>query len=321
MHSVLGVEAGGRPDRFHASGRDVRQAVPDAGFLPDLGPVPIGRDRPRLAHLSRPQGCALRLFLRAVGDDPVRLQGAVLCRRDELESMSAICIWNPSSSRSARCGSSICCRSSSWSSRRRGGCPPLAIWGRRGAAGDGACRHRLDRDRRILRALRLFLFRLFVCATTCSRCRIARGRALLSRLRDWRCGRWSTAAWSGRASANGRSFRWRSGFAGACAIIVIGHAVGAHAMAELPALLRRAFHRHLSRLLPADGGDPDAAAADRPDPRHRHGIADRHHRGRGRRAGDLAGWRSRPAPISCSSGPAAFWIAPKKPRATLQAAE
>ena len=39
------------------------------------------RDRPRLAHLSRPQGRALRLFLRAVGDDPVRLQGAVLRRR------------------------------------------------------------------------------------------------------------------------------------------------------------------------------------------------------------------------------------------------
>ena len=38
-----------------------------------------------------------------------------------------------------------------------------------------------------------------------------------------------------------------------------GHAAGAHAVAELPALLRRAFHRHLSRLLPADGGDPNAA--------------------------------------------------------------
>ena len=34
--------------------------------------------------------------------------------------------------------------------------------GRRGVAGDGACRDRLDRDRRILRALRLFLFRLSV---------------------------------------------------------------------------------------------------------------------------------------------------------------
>ena len=34
---------------------------------------------------------------------------------------------------------------------------------RRRGAGDGACRDRLDGDRRILRALRLFLFRLSVC--------------------------------------------------------------------------------------------------------------------------------------------------------------
>ena len=40
-----------------------------------------------------------------------------------------------------------------------------------------------------------------------------------------------------------------------------GHAAGADAVAEFPALLRRAFHRHLSRVLPADGGDADAAAA------------------------------------------------------------
>ena len=85
MHSVLGVElAAGQTGFMHLAGR-VRQAVPDAGFLPDLGPVPVGRDRPRLAHLSRPQGGALRLFLRAVGDDPVRLQGARLCRRDQLD--------------------------------------------------------------------------------------------------------------------------------------------------------------------------------------------------------------------------------------------
>ena len=111
-----------RPDRLHASGRHVRQAVPDAGFLPDLGPVPVGRDRPRLAHLSRPQGRALRLFLRAVGDDPVRLQGASPLPPRSAGTTSACCIWNPSSSRSARCGSSICCRSSSSSPRRRGEC-------------------------------------------------------------------------------------------------------------------------------------------------------------------------------------------------------
>ena len=67
------------------------------------------------------------------------------------------------------------------------------------------------------------------------------------------------------------------------------HAAGAHALAEFPALLRRAFDRDLSRLLPADGGDADAAAADRHHPRHRHGVADRHHRRRARRACDLVG--------------------------------
>ena len=47
MHSVLGVEAGQRPDRLHAPRRDVRKAVPDAGFLPDFGlflSVVIDRD-------------------------------------------------------------------------------------------------------------------------------------------------------------------------------------------------------------------------------------------------------------------------------------
>ena len=81
----------------------------------------------------------------------------------------------------------------------------------RSGAGDGACRHRLDRDRRVLRALRLFLFRLLAARLTSSRCRIARGRARRSRLRAWRCGRWSMAASSCQASANGRSSRWRSG--------------------------------------------------------------------------------------------------------------
>ena len=42
--------------------------------------------------------------------------------------MSACCIWNPSSSRSARCGSSICCRCSSSSPRLLRRAPPPAIW-------------------------------------------------------------------------------------------------------------------------------------------------------------------------------------------------
>ena len=91
------------------------------------------------------------------------------------------------------------------------------------------------------------------------------------------------------------------GFAGALRHRHHGHAAGAHAVAELPALLRRAFHRHLSRLLPADGGDADAAAEDRLDPRHRNDLADRHGRRRRRRDRDLAGRAQRPAPISCSN--------------------
>src|SRR5215475_12167109 len=81
-----GRRARGRPDRLHARLRRLRKAVPDAGFLPDFRAVSTARDRPRLAPLSRPQGRALRLFLCAVGDDPVRLQGAGLRGRNELGS-------------------------------------------------------------------------------------------------------------------------------------------------------------------------------------------------------------------------------------------
>ena len=50
------------------------------------------------------------------------------------------------------------------------------------------------------------------------RARARPGRALA----DWRSGRLSMAAWWRRASANGRWSRWRSGFSGACAIITTG---------------------------------------------------------------------------------------------------
>ena len=40
MHSVLGVEAAAGQTGFMHAGRDVRQAVPDAGFLPDFGAFP-----------------------------------------------------------------------------------------------------------------------------------------------------------------------------------------------------------------------------------------------------------------------------------------
>ena len=122
MHSTLGVEAAlGQEGWMHYVGR-VRQAVPHAGLLPDLRPVPRPRDRPRLAHLSRPQGRALRLFLRAVGDDPVRLQGARASPPSTARPALPRSTSTPSSSRSARCGSSTCCRSSSSSPSSRAAC-------------------------------------------------------------------------------------------------------------------------------------------------------------------------------------------------------
>ena len=74
--------------------------------------------------------------------------------------------------------------------------PPLGDLGRRRGAGDGACRDRLDRDRRILRAASSISIPAIGWPPTSSRCRIARGRAPHSRLRAWRCGRSSMAAWS-----------------------------------------------------------------------------------------------------------------------------
>ena len=53
------------------------------------------------------------------------------------------------------------------------------------------------------------------------------------------------------------------GLAGAGAIIILGTLLARAHWLKFPALLRRAFHRHLSGILPADGSDPDAAAAGR----------------------------------------------------------
>jgi len=72
--------------------------------------------------------------------------------------------------------------------------PPLLIWGVAAVAGDGAHLDRLDRDRRICRALRLFLFRLLVRGLVFALSDRAR-RRLCWRSPAWRCGRWSMAAW------------------------------------------------------------------------------------------------------------------------------
>ena len=146
----------------------------------------------------------------------------------------------------------------------------------------------------------------------CSHCRTARGR-----IRRWRSR--GLALWAlvnGGLVALGFS-EWplislMLGLAGACAIVTMGTLLARAHWLEFPALLRRAFDRHLSRLLPADGGDADAAAA-RPASIHDIGTISLIVTVVGV-AGALAIWR-----MALAAGanflferPAAFWIAPKK---------
>ena len=158
---------------------------------------------------------------------------------------------------------------------------------RRGA-GDGACRNRLDGDRRILRALRLFLFRLSVCQLMCSRCRIARAdkpALALAGLALW-------ALVNGGLVMSGFS-EWplvslALGFAGAGAIIVMGTLLAR--MQWLNFLRYCGEHSiviYLAFFLPM-AATRTLLLQDRPDRRHRHGFPDRDRRGRRRRAGDLA---------------------------------
>ena len=140
--------------------------------------------------------------------------------------------------------------------------PPLLVWTVAGAAGN----RRMSTTGwtaidEFCAALRLFLFRLSVRGLCIRAVGPRAGAARPWRLSDWRCGRSSMAAWSYLGFSEWPGVSLMLGLSGACAIIMIGHAAGPRALARLPALLRRAFHRHLSRLLPADGGDAHAAAA------------------------------------------------------------
>jgi uncharacterized membrane protein YcfT len=78
MHSVLGVEeAAGQMGWIHPVVQFAAPfRMPDFFMISGLFTALV----PVLAALCRPQGAALRLFLRAVADDPVRAQGPVLCR-------------------------------------------------------------------------------------------------------------------------------------------------------------------------------------------------------------------------------------------------
>jgi len=112
------------------------------------------------------------LFLRAVGDHPVRLQGALHSPgRVRLGATSACCIWNPSSSRSARCWFIYLLPVFFVVTKATRLAPPLGDLALRPAALEML--HVADRlgtviERIPARALRVFLFRLSVRHFTCS---------------------------------------------------------------------------------------------------------------------------------------------------------
>ena len=258
MHSTLGVEAAaGHEGWMHYRGR-LRAAVPHAGLLPDLRPVPGARHRPRLAQLSRPQGRALRLFLRAVDDDPVRLQGAGACRTSTARARS----------RGSTCSTLIEPFGTLWFIYLL----PIffvvikldaarAVAGRSGSSAPRSKSPHIDTGWTVIdefaAPLRLFLHRLHLRA---AHLRARRARAGTSRCNGVagaaRSGRLVNGTWCIAATPAARSSRSRSGLLGAAAVVAVAALMARSDLFEPLRYCGEQFDRHLSRLLPADGGDP-----------------------------------------------------------------
>ncbi len=114
MHSVLGVElAAGQTGFMHLVVMFAKPfRMPDFFLISGLF-VSVVIDRDWRTYLDRKVVHFAYFYVLWVTIQ-FGFKAPGLCRRDRAGAMSAISIWNPSSSRSARCGSSICCRSSSW---------------------------------------------------------------------------------------------------------------------------------------------------------------------------------------------------------------
>ncbi len=69
------------------------------------------------------------------------------------------------------------------------------------------------------------------------------------------------------------------GLAGACAVVTVASLMAKSRSVQAVALLRAQFDRHLSRLLPPDGGNPCGTAQERPDRGCRYHFGDRHRSG------------------------------------------
>ena len=160
MHSTLGVEqAAGHEGWMHAVVAFARPfRMPDFFLISGLFLARV-IDRDWRDYLDK-QGRPLRLFLCAVGDDPVRLQGADVRGRDGLARRRLR--LSRSLHRAVR--HAVVHLSAADLLRRREGDARPAVAGdlaRRRGAGNRPHQHRLDRDRRVRQPLRLFLHRLY----------------------------------------------------------------------------------------------------------------------------------------------------------------
>ena len=245
----FGGRAGLQSDKLDGIARGVRQAIPHARFLSHFGTVSRSRHRSGLARLSRQEGLQLRLFLRDLGHDSVRFQGAWLCRG---AGVGRRCAGIPARLHRAfrhalvHIPPSRLLRGHQGRARRAGGDGVVRGCTVAGRAGP----YRLDRDRRVLRALRLFP--LGLCARALRVC--VRGQCLrpsarrplvprgLGPLRG--CDGFRGLFGTPGRRAWPRLFRRAGGGGGLDAAL--------HPRLGAPAALcRREFDRRLSRVLPA----------------------------------------------------------------------
>ena len=128
MHSVLGVEAAagqtGFMHAFVAFAKPFR--MPDFFLISGLF-LAVVIDRDWRTYLDRKVVHFAYFYVLWVTIQ-FGFKAPWLRRREQAGAMSASCIWNPSSSRSARCGSFICCRSSSSSQNCHAASRRTAVW-------------------------------------------------------------------------------------------------------------------------------------------------------------------------------------------------
>ena len=221
MHSTLGVEqAAGHEGWMHAAVAFARPfRMPDFFLISGLFLARvIDRD---WRDLSRQQGRALRLFLCAVGDDPVRLQGADVRRR----------AWAGAASACAYLEAFIEPFGTLWFiyllpiffvvAKLTRGLPWLAIW-LVGAALEIA---HIDTGWTVIdefahRFVYFYTGYVFAPHIFALAARVQR-KPMHWRWPGSRSGRSSTARWCWPAMPTGRSCRWRLGFAGAGAVVAV----------------------------------------------------------------------------------------------------